>query len=66
MAQNEFTKENHETGLPAQVILDSGLNVFALELLVQSFTKAAGKKTREVKFAFRGVDVQLKIHEGAV
>ena len=33
MSQNDFTKENRNNGLPSQVILDAGLNVFALDLI---------------------------------
>lgn len=61
MSQNEFTKANQAFGLTKQVILDAGLNVFALELLVESFTKTAGDKTDKVQFVFCGVTVGLQI-----
>jgi len=63
MAQNEFTKANHQTGIHGQVILDSGLNVFALKLLLESFTGVAGKDTRPLEFTYLGVKVRLQIDE---
>lgn len=66
MAQNEFTKENKNTGLPSQVILDAGLNVFALDLIAESFTKLAGKDTTPVEFTYKGVDIKLQINEQAL
>lgn len=60
MAQNDFTKKNARVGAPAQAVLDAGLNVFALELLVESFTAVRGKdaersslRTAGLRFACR-------------
>lgn len=61
MSQNEFTKANAGFGLSKQVILDAGLNVFALELLIESFTKLAGDRADKVEFVFCGVTVGLQI-----
>lgn len=61
MAQNEFTKKYASIGLPGQVILDAGLNVFALELLVESFTDCMGGKSEPIEFTFRGVKIRLQI-----
>ena len=61
MAENAYTQEHHRAGVPGQVILDAGLNVFALELLVESFTQLAGEDTKPVEFPFRGVKVSLQI-----
>ncbi len=63
MAENDFTKVNKQKGLPPQQVLDAGLNVFALQLLVESFTDLAGGDTTPLKFTFCGVDIQLKITE---
>ncbi len=65
MAQNEFTRENHRLGIPGQAILDAGLNVFALQLLLESFTDLAGKQTAPLDFIYLGVKVTLQIHEDA-
>lgn len=65
MGQNKFTKENHSTGIHGQMILDAGLNVFALQLLLESFTKLAHGKTQPLKFTYLGVDVRLQINKEA-
>lgn len=66
MAQNEFTKDNGSTGLAAQAILDAGLNVFALDLVVESFTGLAGKDTGPVQFTYKGVNIRLQISDKAI
>ena len=65
MAQNEFTKANAGIGLPGQVILDAGLNVFALDLLVESFTQAAGASAKPVEFTYKGVSIRLQVSDKA-
>jgi hypothetical protein len=66
MAQNEFTKRNHGIGLASQTILDAGLNVFALDLIAESFTALAGKDATPVEFTYRGVRIRLQISDLAV
>ena len=61
MSENEFTKENKNNGIPAQVILDAGINVFGLQLLLESFTEMAGKDTSPLEFTYLGVKVRLQI-----
>jgi len=63
MSENEFTETNRQNGLPPQQILDAGLNVFALKLLVESFTDLAAGNTTPLKFKFCGVDISLAISE---
>ena len=65
MAQNEFTRKNHKVGIPGQRILDAGLNVFALQLVLESFTKIAGGSTEPLEFTYLGVDVRLQINNDA-
>ena len=65
MPQNEFTKSNHRGGIHGQVILDAGLNVFGLQLFLESFTSIAGKDTKPLEFTYLGVDVKLQINENA-
>ncbi|HDZ25195.1 hypothetical protein LCGC14_2105080 [marine sediment metagenome] len=66
MAQNEFTKTNSLLNtVSGQTILDAGLNVFGLQLLLESFTLIAGGKTDPVSFTYLGVDVKLQINEDA-
>ena len=66
MAQNEFTKANKDTGLPPNVILEAGLNVFALDLIAESFSKLAGKDTKPVEFTYRGVNMRLQVSDKAI
>lgn len=66
MSQNEFTKANHRNGIDGQIILDSGLNVFGLQLMLESFTKAMGKDTQSIEFTYLGVDVKLQINEDSL
>jgi len=65
MAQNDFTKENHSMGIHGQIILDAGLNVFALQLLIESYTDAAQGRTGKVEFTYLGVDVRMQINHKA-
>ncbi len=61
MSENNFTKGNKENGHSGQAILDAGLNVFALQLLIESFTARAGNNTTPVEFKYCGVNVSLQI-----
>lgn len=65
MSQNEFTKTNANKGIPGQLILDTGLNVFALQLFLESFTEVRGKDTEPLEFTYLGVKVRLQIDEGS-
>lgn len=65
MSQNEFTKENRTLGLPPQVVLDAGLNVFALDLIVESFTQLVGKNATPIEFTYKGVNIRLQINDSA-
>jgi len=65
MSQNEFTKGNYQRGINGQTILDAGLNVFALQLLLESFTDVVGKDTNPIKFTYLGVRVSLQIDDNA-
>lgn len=66
MSQNEFTKKNHNLGINGQMILDAGLNVFSLQLLIESFTQLAGTDTSPLEFTYLGVNVKLQINKEAV
>ncbi|MBA7602914.1 hypothetical protein ES703_10010 [subsurface metagenome] len=59
MAENEYTIKHHNEGVPSQVILDAGLNVFALMLLVESYTDHPNPKP--VSFPYRGVIISLEL-----
>ena len=61
MSQNEFTKKNSGVGISGQAILDAGINVFALQLMLESFTSIAGKDTTPLEFTYLGVNVRLQI-----
>ena len=65
MAQNEFTRENFKLNTPGQKILDCGLNVFGLQLFLESYTMKLGKNAPPVEFTYLGVDVSLKINKDA-
>ena len=65
MSSNEFTRENRKLGLPPQLVLDAGLNVFALDLIVESFTQIAGKDATPVEFTYKGVNLKFQINEDA-
>lgn len=66
MSQNEFTKKNRETGIPGQAILDGGINVFGLQLLLESFTADAGKDTKPLDITYLGVNISLEIYKDAL
>ena len=59
MSENEHTKKYRNHGVPAQAILDCGLNVFALRLLIESYTNPPNPKP--ISFPFMGVVVSLSI-----
>jgi len=59
MAENEYTKKNRSRGIPSQAILDAGLNVFALQLLVESYTDLPNPEP--ISFPYLGVDVSLSL-----
>ena len=65
MAENNFTKTNKKLGLAGQTILNAGLNVFGLQLVLESFTQAAGKDTTPCEFTYLGVKVRFQIDEEA-
>lgn len=65
MAQNEFTQENFKLGIHGQKILDCGLNVFGLQLFLESYTMDSGKNAPPIEFTYLGVDVSLKINKDA-
>lgn len=62
MAENEYTIKHHNEGVPSQVILDAGLNVFALQLLVESYTDHP--TPIPISFPYRGVNISLSLCEG--
>lgn len=66
MAQNDFTKANAQNGIAGQKILDAGLNVFGLQLVLESFTDAMGKNTDPVEFTYLGVRVRLQVDRESV
>jgi hypothetical protein len=49
--------------LDRQTILDCGINVFALDLLVESYADARRAVPPPVEFVFRGIVVSLKPYE---
>jgi len=59
MAENEYTKKNRNKGIPSQIILDAGLNVFALMLLVESYTDLPNPEP--ISFPYRGVNISLSL-----
>ncbi len=65
MAANEFTSKNKGVGIHGQPIFDAGLNVFGLQLFLESFTDVAGKNTEPIEFTYLGVKVRLQIDENA-
>ena len=65
MSENEFTKANHTVGLNGQKILDAGINVFGLQLFLESFTMLAGSSTEPLEFTYLGVDVRVQINPEA-
>jgi hypothetical protein len=65
MTTNEFVDKNKSNGISSQTILDAGLNVFALQLLIESFTDAMGHDTSPIQFQYRGVNISLQIADNA-
>ena len=61
MSENEHTKKQRNHGVPGQVLLDAGLNVFALQLLVESYTDHPNPIP--VSFPFKGVNITLSLCE---
>ena len=59
MSENKYTKKHHNEGVPSQIILDAGLNVFALMLLVESYTDHPNPEP--VSFPYRGVNISLSL-----
>jgi len=59
MAENEYTKKHRSHGVPMQVIHDCGFNVFALKLLVESYTNHFNPIP--VTFPFMGVEISLRL-----
>jgi len=66
MAQNEFTKANCKIGVPGQRILDAGLNVFGLQLFLESYTDKLGVNAPSVEFTYLGVKIRLQIGQRAI
>jgi len=62
MSQNEFTKKNAGNGISSQAVSAAGLNVFALTLLIESFTELMGGDTAAIEFPYKGVKVRLEIY----
>ena len=65
MSQNKFTRSNKNTGITGQAILDAGLNVFGLDLFLESFTAAKGKDTEPSEFTYKGVKMKIQIDNEA-
>jgi len=59
MSENDYTKKNRNKGVPSQIILDAGLNVFALQLLVESYTDHPNPEP--ISFPYRGVNIALSL-----
>lgn len=59
MGENEYTKKNRDRGLLVQTIHAAGLNVFALRLLIESYTHLPDPVP--VSFPFLGVNVALSL-----
>jgi len=59
MAETKYTIEHRNDGISTQVILDCGLNVFALQLLIESYTQHP--KPIPIKFRYRGVEIALSL-----
>jgi len=56
---NNFTKKNAGNGLPGQNLLDAGLNVFGLQLFLESYTDH--KEPPPLTFRYLGVDVSVSV-----
>ncbi len=61
MPQNDFSKGNNSHWMRHQAILDTGLNITALQLLIESFVVLKGIKTPPLEFTYLGVAISLKI-----
>ena len=59
MSENEYTRKHRNEGVPSQIILDAGLNIFALMLLVESYTDHPNPEP--VTFPYRGVKISLSL-----
>jgi hypothetical protein len=66
VSQNEFTKANKNTGIPGQALLDAGLNVFGLDLFLESLTAAKGKDTTPLEITYKGVKMKFQIDDKAL
>ena len=58
MSENDHTKKNR-IRMSSQIILDAGLNVFALQLLVESYTDLPNPEP--ISFPYRGVNISLSL-----
>ncbi len=58
MSENDYTKKNR-IRMSSQIILDAGLNVFALQLLVESYTDLPNPEP--ISFPYRGVNISLSL-----
>ncbi len=54
-------KKYHNHGVPGQIILDAGLNVFALQLLIESYTDHPNPTP--ITFPYKGVNISLSLCE---
>lgn len=61
MAETKYTKEHRNDGISTQTILDCRLNVFALQLLIESYTQHP--KPIPIRFRYRGVNIALSLTE---
>lgn len=59
MSENEYTRKHVMNGVASQTILDCGLNVFALQLLIESYTDHPNPIP--VSFPYRGVNISLSL-----
>ena len=58
MSANKYTIDHVNDGVPSQVLLDAGLNVFGLQLFLESYTNGETPPS-PLKFRYLGVDVSL-------
>jgi hypothetical protein len=47
--------------ITAQILLDMGINVWSLQLLLESFIEVMGTETKPLEFTYNGVKVSLQI-----
>jgi len=59
MPETKYTIEHRNDGTPTQVILDCGLNVFALQLMIESYTQHPNPIP--IKFRYRGVTIAFSL-----